>query len=883
MPRSSRRAIAALTAAALAVAGAVAFAPPAAAASGDLLISEYVEGSSNNKAIEIYNPSTAGVDLAASGYAVQLFFNGSLTAGTTIPLTGSVAPDDVFVLAHGSANAAILGVAEQTSSASWFNGDDAVALVKNGVVVDVIGQIGLDPGSEWGSGLASTADNTLRRLATTCVGDPNGADAFDPAAGWSGFATDAVDGLGTSEADCGLEPPTDPGPDPVAADCDAEPVAIGAVQGAGAASPRAGEDVLVEGVVVGDFQTGGFDGYYVQDAGDGDAATSDGLFVYAPGGADVAVGDVVSVAGAVKEQFGLTEIVAADVEVCATAQELPAPASLSLPASPEQREALEGMYVTLPQQLTIAETFEYGRFGTITLTVGRQFQPTGLYDAGSPEAVALAAQNIAESITLDDGRSNQNPDPAIHPNGEEFTLQNTFRSGDLVTNVTGVLDYRFDVWGVQPTQSADFVAANPRPAVPDVGGELKVASLNVLNYFTTLTGPDARGADDPAEFERQEAKIVTALAEMDADVYGLVEIENNATAVATLTAALNERLGAEVYDYIETGVIGTDVITTALLYKPASVTPVGAFQLMDQSKDPRWLDDYNRPALTQGFTDAQGAGFTVVVNHLKSKGSDCNAVGDPTDPNGQGNCNGVRTQAAAALADWLATDPTGLGAGRELIIGDLNSYAQEDPIQQLAGAGYTDLLTRFQGQDAYTYVFDGQFGSLDHGIAGPGILGEVTGASTWSVNADEPSLIDYDMTFKADAQDALYAPDAYRSSDHDPVMVGLDLTPPDTVAPEIEAIALPSFILFPNNRMRTVYMYVDAADDSGEVSVELSGVTVDGRRGGEWEQTGDRTFRVKAVNGTVYTFTWTATDAAGNTATDTAKVVVGLRGLLQLF
>ncbi|MCC2032737.1 ExeM/NucH family extracellular endonuclease [Microbacterium allomyrinae] len=887
MSHLPRRLVAASAAFALVAAGVVAFAAPASAASGDLLLSEYIEGSSFNKAIEIYNPSTAPVDLAAAGYKIDQYSNGATNANPTVALTGTIAPDDVFVVAHASADPAILAVADLTTSVGLFNGDDAVALVKGTAVVDVIGQIGVDPGAEWGTALASTADNTLRRAAATCVGDAVGTDAFDPASGWVGFANGTFDGLGAHDADCALEPGTDPDPDPdPVADCDLDAVTIGSVQGPGSSSPVAGEKVLVEGVVVGDFQqAGGYDGYYVQDAGDGDSATSDGVFVYAPGGAAVQVGDAVSVVGEAGERFGLTEIVAAGIEICASAVDLPAPVPLTLPATPEQREALEGMSVTLPQQLTIGETFEFGRFGTITLTVGRQHQPTGLYDAGSAEAVALAAQNVAESITVDDGRGSQNPDPAIHPNGDVFTLANTFRSGDLVTNTTGILDYRFDTWGIQPTEGADFAVGNPRTAAPEVGGELKVASFNVLNYFTTLTGPDARGANDAAEFERQEAKIVTALAEIDADVFGLIEIENNGTAVATLTAALNERLGGDgdVYRYIDTGVIGTDVITTALIYKPASVTPAGAFQLMEQEDDARWLDDFNRPALTQTFADAAGAEVTVVVNHLKSKGSDCNAVNDPIDPNGQGNCNGVRTQAAAALADWLATDPTGEGAGRELIMGDLNSYAQEDPIQVLTGAGFTDLLAQFQGADAYSYVFDGQLGYLDYALAGGDVLDEVAEAAVWNVNADEPSLIDYDMSFKAPAQDALYAEDAYRSSDHDPVIVGLNLTPPDTLAPTIEATALPSFILVPNNKDRAVRMHIDAEDESGDVSVALTDVTVAGSTKAAWEQTGDRTFTVKAVNGARYTFTWTATDAAGNTATDTAVVVVGVRGLLGLF
>ncbi|MET0812760.1 MAG: ExeM/NucH family extracellular endonuclease [Microbacterium sp.] len=1061
--RSSVLAVAVVTAAALLGAAPAHAAPPP-----DLLISEVVEGSSNNKAVEIYNGTGAPIDLAAGGYSLSYYFNGATTASTNIPLTGTVASGDVHVVAQSLAVPAVLAVADQTSSASWFNGDDAIVLTKSGAAIDTFGQIGFDPGTEWGTGQASTMDNTLRRQADVCAGDANGSDAFDPAAEWDGFATDAFDGLGAHTADCGdVEPPVEKvvinefsastagtdveylellatgvsdlsghtvlgvegdaptlgildnaitgfptpdaagrsfvslpantlengtlslllvtgavpavgtdldanddgaiddglgfeivdaiavdagtaggltyggttlaaqydglafapggasripdgtdtdaaadwkrndfdlagipgqtgtlvageaantpgaansltvpptGPPPGEAGCDLAVVTIGSLQGAGATTPVPGTTVRIEATVVGDFQDAGeFNGYYVQDAGDGDAATSDGIFVYAVGGAPVNEGDVVNVAGVVNEAFGQTQITLGDLEVCATGADLPAATPLTLPATEEQKEALEGMRVTLPQELAIGETFDFARYGTISLTVGRQYQPTQLYDAGSPEALALAAENLAASLTVDDGRGIQNPDPAIHPNGEAFSLANTFRSGDLVSNTTGVLDYRFDTWAIQPTQGADFAVGNARTGAPEVEGALTVASFNVLNYFTTLTGPDARGANDPEEFERQESKIVTALAEIDADVFGLIEIENNGTAVAALTAALNERIGADVYDYIETGVIGTDVITTALLYKPASVTPVGAFQLMDQSKDARWLDDFNRPGLTQAFEDASGASFAVVVNHFKSKGSDCNAVGDPTDPNGQGNCNGVRTQAASALADWLATDPTGIGAGRELVLGDLNSYAQEDPMQALYAAGYTDVADA----DSYTYVFDGQLGSLDHALAGPAILGEVTDAAVWNVNSDEPSLIDYDTTFKAPAQDALFAPDAYRSSDHDPVVVGLDLTPPDTTPPTLSVTPSQKWIILPLGDMRPITIKVRAADDSGDVTVALTSAVASGAKKAAVTKISDTSFKVRAVNNAVYTFTYTATDAAGNATTATTKVYVG--------
>ncbi len=244
-----------------------------------------------------------------------------------------------------------------------------------------------------------------------------------------------------------------------------------------------------------------------------------------------------------------------------------------------------------------------------------------------------------------------------------------------------------------------------------MGGSTTVASFNVLNYFTTL---GSRGADDAEEFDRQEAKIVAALTALDADVVGLIEIENNGTALDALVAALNDEARTGTYAAVETGPIGTDEITTAFIYQPAQVIPAGDFATLTSADDPRFLDSKNRPALAQTFTDkANAESITVVVNHLKSKGSSCADVGDPTDPDGQGNCNGVRTAAASALAQWAADDPTGTGEDDVLVIGDLNSYDKEDPIKALAAGGFEDLLLTYAGEFAYSYVFDGQLGYLD--------------------------------------------------------------------------------------------------------------------------------------------------------------------------
>ncbi|MFJ6152097.1 lamin tail domain-containing protein [Micromonospora profundi] len=190
-------ATAAVTVAALGVAPTAASAAPT-----DLFISEYVEGSSNNKAIELFNGTGAAIDLAAGGYQLQLYFNGSTTA-TTIALTGSVAAGDVFVFASASAGAAILAQADQTTGAGLFNGDDAIVLRRGAAVLDSIGQVGVDPGTEWGAGVTSTADNTLRRLPSVTAGDTDPSDPFDPAAQWAGFPVDTFDGLGAHTVDDG--------------------------------------------------------------------------------------------------------------------------------------------------------------------------------------------------------------------------------------------------------------------------------------------------------------------------------------------------------------------------------------------------------------------------------------------------------------------------------------------------------------------------------------------------------------------------------------------------------------------------------------------------------------------------------------------------------
>jgi uncharacterized repeat protein (TIGR01451 family) len=263
-----------------------------------------------------------------------------------------------------------------------------------------------------------------------------------------------------------------------------------------------------------------------------------------------------------------------------------------------------------------------------------------------------------------------------------------------------------------------------------------------------------------------------------------MEIENDGydanSAIQDLVDALNDSAPAGVtYNFVDPGVaqIGADEIAVGLIYRTETVELVGSAAILDSSVDPLFVDTRNRPALAQTFREtATGEKLTIAVNHLKSKGSPCDDIGDPDTGDGQGNCNLTRTDAANAEANWLATDPTGSGDPDFLIIGDLNAYAMEDPITALKNKGYTNLIQQFVGLYAYSYIFDGASGYLDHALANGNLLPQVTGATEWAINADEPSVIDYNTEYKP--QD-FYEPTPYRASDHDPVIVGLKLAPPD--------------------------------------------------------------------------------------------------------
>lgn len=588
------------------------------------------------------------------------------------------------------------------------------------------------------------------------------------------------------------------------------------LQGSGATSPVAGQVKSIEGIVVGDYQssTNQLGGYFVQEEdadADGDAATSEGIFVYYPGGADVAVGDKVRVTGTVTEYIptgftqSLTELNNVTLQlVCSSGHSLTA-APVNLPlASPTDWESTEGMVVSIAQELTVTDNYDLGRYGQVTLSQGgKLWQFTHLNAPGVAGYNAHLADIALRTVILDDASTVQNPDPIVYPDPGLSAL-NTLRVGDtLAAGFTAVLDHRFDAYRLQPLGVVNFVHANPRPSTPAPTGDIQVGSFNTLNFFVTLdtggapcgpTGGQAcRGANNATEFTRQRDKLVQAICGLDADVLGLMELENPNPAndpepadgiadyvLKDLAGALNAAGSPcpdKSYTFTDGTAAGVDAIRVGIIYKASSVTPAGSPATLTAAAftDPNGTNSQrNRPALAQTF-DVGSQRFTVVVNHLKSKGS-CPASGPDADQgDGQGCWNDTRTKAMAYLVNtWLPTDPTGSGDPDYWVMGDLNAYAREDPIEAATGAGYANVPRELLGDTAYSYTFDGQLGYLDHALSAPSLTPQVAGVVEWHINADEPRSLDYNLEFKSPGQQSsLYQADAYRSSDHDPVLVAL--------------------------------------------------------------------------------------------------------------
>ena len=568
-------------------------------------------------------------------------------------------------------------------------------------------------------------------------------------------------------------------PATASAECSDNYTSIAQIQGAGDSSPLRGSKVTTRGVVTAVvYPNSKAAGILLRDINSAETAASDSVFIADEQAAGIyQAGQQLQISGKVDELAKLTSLTdITDIKLC-DGQATVAAVAVSLPVTKfSDWEAREGQLLKFTQPLIVNGSYQLGRFGQIIVADKRLMIANNIMAPG-PDATALNKQQQLHMLVVDDGNIAQNPDPLIVA-GREISADSTIRIGDTLTGVEGVLLQNDKGYFLVPTKTAQYQATNPRPASPQPkpARALRVASFNVLNFFNgasqTPAFPTKRGANTAQELARQQAKTIAALAALDADVIGLLEVENNGYqsqgALASLTTALNT-VSKQPYRFIITSEKpGNDHIKVALLYRPATVSVEGHAAMLLQAP----FDKGSRPPLAQSFRHlASNELVTVSINHFKSKGS-CPKDSSHPDANrgdGQGCWNALRTKAAAALSSWLAGQPTGVKTDKQIILGDFNAYRMEDPIRMLEQHNW-QYLTAADGVQ-YSYVFDGRTGSLDHALASPALAAKLSQMQHWPINADEPTVLDYNMEYKsARQQQSLYAPTPYRSSDHDPLL-----------------------------------------------------------------------------------------------------------------
>ncbi|TAM66831.1 MAG: ExeM/NucH family extracellular endonuclease [Microbacteriaceae bacterium] len=797
-----------------------------------------------NKFVELYNPGDAEVNL--SGWTLQ--YRPATQTGpssTVVFLTGKIAPHDYYLIGGGSngTNGADLPKPDVASSLAPANGGGTLFLANTTApvtapvgsvtnspqIVDLLGW-GTSNTFEGAAAPAPKSTTDVQSIVRTNFqdSDDNHTDflltpTITPQAS-TPDTTPPGDG-GTDPGD-GTDPGTGGDPSP--------PIAIAEIQGTSNVSPLEGKTVTTTGFVTAAYPTGGFNGYFIQTPGTGgalDLAThtaSDGLFVYSSSSntaSTVHTGDYIQVTGAVSEFNGMTQLTvasAADVtQLSKTSLTAPTPATVVIPPTAEQRESLEGMLIAPQGAYTITDNYSLNQYGEIGLAVGDKplVQATESAAPNTPEYAAAVARNASLAIALDDGASTNFLSAANMGKPLSWlTADDHVRVGSAVT-FTGpvVMDYRNNAWKLQPTteltpanaaavQPATF--SNTRTAAPvNVGGDVKVATFNVLNYFATTgdqvagctfykdragnpitvnTGCDVRGAANEASFKRQQAKEVVAINDLGADIVSLEEIENSSKflgtdgkpknrdyALSTLVDALNAAAGSAVWDYVRSPSAlpsNEDVIRTAFIYKTATIEPVGSSSILLTGTA---FDNARRP-LAQAFkqkgaSDSQA--FIDIVNHFKSKGSGTGINADQGD--GQGASNASRVAQAKDLVAFADDLKASTGISHIMLVGDFNAYLKEDPIKVLTDAGYVDQVST--KTDKYTYAYGGTVGSLDHIFANAEANADVTGADVWNINSVESVALEYSR-YNYNVTN-YYVPDQYRASDHDPIIVGLDLSP----------------------------------------------------------------------------------------------------------
>jgi len=549
---------------------------------------------------------------------------------------------------------------------------------------------------------------------------------------------------------------------------------IAAVQGAGERSAFEGQRARIEGVVTLLMADGAFVQSLTPDA---DPATAEGLFVMpADGQPALEAGQHIVAEGLVAESGDgatLTTLADALIEVLGAAP-LPEPQGLAAP--PADWEALEGMRLRIEAPLTVTGNDALLRFGEVDLAFdGRVYTPTELAAPGEA-ALALREANRRRTLVLDDASTAENPS-AIAWLDAPISASAPLRAGSTLAGVQGVLDQRWGGYRLQADATVAEVAQAPRPAAPVVDGAIRIAGMNLLNLFNGDGQgggfPTERGAKDYDGYTRQLAKHVAVITALDPAIIAAQELENDGfgpeSAVQELADALNAaQPGARWTPVASKGRPGSDQITVGILYRADRAEAVGAPALATEGP----FEHGSRPVLAQSFRVGRSPVFTVASVHFKSKGGCEDAQGADRDQNdGQACFNAKRVESAEAMHAWLATDPTASGSDRVVAIGDYNAYAMEDPIRALRERGWVDApMATADGAAPHSFVFDGQAGRLDHAMLSPSMAAMLKGAAKWPVNSDESIGFAYDGALGREAG-------PWRSSDHDPLLLGFDATP----------------------------------------------------------------------------------------------------------
>ncbi|MDW2149290.1 ExeM/NucH family extracellular endonuclease [Vibrio sp. 378] len=833
-------------------------------ANAEIIISQYVEGGAYNKAVEIANTGDTAVTL--TGYELAKSSNGGGTWGSTFDLSQvTLQANQVYVLAHGDASDTIKAVSDITDkSVANFNGDDPIALLKDGEVHDIIGVMGdVDFGK----------DTTLVRNS----------DALTPSATydasqWTAFEKDNIDGLGELNA---TEPPA-----PFACEVDGQQpnfTTIQDIQGEGDTSPFidgypyiTDEDHFVTGVVTA-VTTGLTKGFYLQALeSDNNDKTSEGLFIHTDAAdTELKAGDVVCVKGKVQEYYSNTQLASdANSYVKTGTSDIPRVTDLVIKEGETLRDALErheGMQVELTSasDLFVTRNFSYdydSRRNNMMLShEAPLFKPTQLHAAESDAAVELAKDNAANRVYLESDGKAPNGQIPYYPDfakdaDQDGSSEQHIRLGSRVEGLQGVVAYSYNEYRLIATNEVDNtnfvtsdegfdVARKDAPAIAD--SDLRIASFNVLNYFNSVadsghenpTGQN-RGATNLDEFLIQQAKIVAAMNKMDADIIGLMEVENNGfgdgSAIQNLVDALNAEIddAEDHYTYVEIEeqdkyqdeYFGSDAIMVAILYRANAVTPKDAAKVIitpeqhiaentitrkEGTESNPAYDKYQRHSLLQTFTVKEtGEDLSIVVNHFKSKGSECieewiAGVEDSEPADLQGNCNNFRVSAAHAVGEALKEVK-----GDVLLMGDLNAYGMEDPLLTLTdyskekygrdiytaayttigdgelqvektkiekGYGLHNLNTLLHGTDTFSYTYSGELGNLDHALASSSLAQKVVAIEDWHINSLESNLFEYSSKYTGDMPKYK---DAFSASDHDPVIIAIDLPDDDIDLPK---------------------------------------------------------------------------------------------------